>query len=117
METGMAEVAPAPRPAKRKKSLEIGGASQWHLIWSRFRRHRLAMVGSVVLLILYLLASFHAFVSPSVPNARNESYIYAPPQRVYFAGLRPYVYDIKQTLDMQTFRRTYTEDRSERHFI
>ncbi|HEX9596341.1 MAG TPA: ABC transporter permease, partial [Anaerolineales bacterium] len=121
METGMAAPKglplPAPPSVPRKKAAEIAGASQWRLIWARFRKHRLAMFGSVVLSILYLLALLHPFISPSVPNARNEAYVYAPPQRLHFDGLRPYVYDIRQTLDMTTFRRTYTEDTGARHYV
>lgn len=117
METGMAEAVPAPQTAPHKKGRELAGESQWRLIWLRFRKHRLAMVGSVVLIVLYLLAIFHPFVSPYLPNTRNEDYVYAPPQRLHFDGLRPYVYDLKQTLDMQTFRRTYTEDTSARHYV
>lgn len=113
----MAEALPSPQAPPQKKPGEIAAASQWQLIWARFRKHRLATVGSVVLIILYLLAALHPFVSPYVPNARNEAYVYAPPQRVRFDGLRPYVYDIKQTLDMQTFRRIYTEDTSQRHYV
>lgn len=120
IETGMGagmETAPAPQTAPRKKSAALAAESQWRLIWLRFRKHRLAMVGSVVLIVLYLLAAFHPFVSPYLPNTRNEDYVFAPPQRVHFDGLRPYVYDMQQTLDMQTFRRTYTEDTSARHYV
>jgi peptide/nickel transport system permease protein len=117
METGMAEALPGPQPAPTKKTGEIAVASQWRLIWARFRKHKLAVVGSGVLIILYLLAAFHPFGSPYLPNMRNENYVYAPPMRIHFDGLRPYVYDLKQTLDMQTFQRTYTEDTSQRHYV
>lgn len=117
MDTGMAGALPTPQRAPRKKTGEIAAASQWRLIWARFRKHRLAVVGSVVLIILYLLAAFHPFVSPYMPNTRNEDYVYAPPQRIHFDGMRPYVYGLKQTLDMQTFRRIYAEDTSQRHYV
>ncbi len=31
-------------------------ASQWQLMWQKFRRHKLAIIGGIVLLILYLMA-------------------------------------------------------------
>ena len=117
MEIGAVDMATAPGLVKPKAASAIANASQWQLIWSRYRKHRLAMIGTVVLIILYLLALFSGFVAPYGATARNADYVNAPPQRLHFAGLRPYVYDIKQTLDMKTFRRTYTEDQSKPHFI
>ena len=38
-------------------------ASQWKLIWWKFRKHKLSMASGVVLIILYLLAGFCEFVS------------------------------------------------------
>jgi peptide/nickel transport system permease protein len=92
-------------------------ASQWQLIWIRFQKHRLALVGSVVMIALYLLALFHAFISPYGPNERNAAYVYAPPQKVHFSGFRPFVYGFEQTLDPKTFRRTYTEAETEVYFL
>lgn len=117
MDIGAVDMATAPGLVKSKAASAIANASQWQLIWARYRKHRLAMLGTVVLIILYLLALLSGFVAPYAPNDRNAEYVTAPPQRLHFAGLRPYVYDIKQTLDMKTFRRTYTEDTSKRYFI
>jgi peptide/nickel transport system permease protein len=116
MEIGAVDMV-APGLIKQKAATPIANASQWQLIWARYRKHRLAMIGTVVLIVLYLLAFFSGFVSPYVANARNADYVYAPPQQIHFSGLRPYVYDIQQTLDMKTFRRSYTEDTSKRYFI
>jgi peptide/nickel transport system permease protein len=38
-------------------------ASQWQLIWWKFRKHRLAIIGSVVVIILYTLVLLCEFVS------------------------------------------------------
>lgn len=35
--------------------------SQWQLMYRRFRKHRLAVAGGIVLAIFYLVAIFRAF--------------------------------------------------------
>lgn len=98
-------------------------ASQWQLMWWRFRKHRLAILGSIVLALLYLIVIFAPFLSPYATNTRFAAYQYAPPQRVRFYdpndgfSLRPFVYGLKGTRDMETFRQTFEEDPSEKHYI
>ncbi len=47
-----------------KEEERVYVASQWRLMWLHFRRHRLAMVGLAVLLMLYGIALVHPFVAP-----------------------------------------------------
>ena len=47
--------------------LDIAFASQWQLMWMRFRRHKLALVGGVLLLFLYTLAGFVILFPPISP--------------------------------------------------
>jgi len=89
-------------------------ASQWQLIWWRFRRHKLAIVSSIILMIIYLLAIFCEFFAPYDPNKYDIRYTYAPPQRVHIFRdgklVRPFVYGYKIELDPQTLRRIYDPD-------
>ena len=39
-------------------------ASQWTLMWRKFRKHRLAMVGGTVTLLVYLVVVFAEFLAP-----------------------------------------------------
>ena len=39
-------------------------ASQWRMMWWKFRRHRLAVVAGPALALIYLLALFADFVAP-----------------------------------------------------
>ena len=93
-------------------------ASQWRLMWWRFRRHKLAIGGSVVLAMLYFLALFSGFVATYDPFDRDADYVMAPPQRVHFVDaegdfhLRPFVYKTKQILDPETWERKPVEDTS-----
>ena len=53
-------------------------ASQWRIIWWRFRRHRIAMVSLVVLALFYLCVPFAEPIAPYDPNKRNPQHLYAP---------------------------------------
>jgi peptide/nickel transport system permease protein len=86
-------------------------ASQWRLVWWRFRKHRLAMASAAVLALIYLVAIFAEFVAPTSRDAHNAKYTYAPPQMLRFSG-GPYVYGYKMTRDPDTYRQTFTVDRS-----
>ena len=57
-------------------------ASQWKLMWWKFRRHKLAMTGLVIAIILYLIAIFAEFLTTTNPTQVNAAYTYAPPQRL-----------------------------------
>ena len=49
---------------------ELVFASQWKLMWLRFRRHRLALIGGSVLFVFYGVAALCEFVAPYDPNQR-----------------------------------------------
>lgn len=58
-------------------------ASQWQLIWWRFRKHKLAMYAGVVLFGLYLLAIFCEFLSPYNPSEIHSKYTNVPPMGMH----------------------------------
>ena len=92
-------------------------ASQWRLMWWKFRKHRLAVVCSIILGVFYLVAIFCEFFSPSDPRQRSSDRLYAPPQRIHFFGedgfhLRPFVYGIKGGELDENWMRQYEVDRS-----
>jgi peptide/nickel transport system permease protein len=76
-------------------------ASQWKMMWRRFRKNKAAMISVVILIAFYLLAIYCEFISPYDPNKVDSLYKYAPPQGVHFFDesgtfhLRPFVYGIK----------------------
>jgi peptide/nickel transport system permease protein len=80
------------------------------LIWRRFLRSRLAVGGSIVLIVLYLTVVVATeFVAPYDFSAKDEDYIFRPPQVPRFVDqqgrfhLRPFVYGMETTLDTETF--------------
>jgi len=93
-------------------------ASQWRLMWLKFKDHRLAHFSLYVVAFLYFVAAFCEFLAPNDPGRRNVSRKYAPPQRirVFHEGRFhwPFVYAIVQHKDPETLRVTYSLDRSRR---
>ncbi len=89
-------------------------ASQWKLMWWRFRRHRIAVVSGAFLLLIYLSIAISEFIAPYELHHRHTDFLYAPPQRVHLfhdgALVGPFVHPYEKSLDMARMRWTYTVD-------
>jgi len=59
-------------------------ASQWQLIWRKFKKHKLAILGGTILGIFYISGIFCEFFSTQDIYNQYLKYIYAPPQRIHF---------------------------------
>jgi peptide/nickel transport system permease protein len=86
-------------------------ASQWTIIWRRFRRNKAAIVGAVIVILYYLVALFGDFIAPYPLTARFIQQIYLPPQPIHlFDGgqLHPFVYKVTTEFD-ENLRRVYVK--------
>jgi len=97
-------------------------ASQWQLMWRKFKKHKLAIFGGVILAIFYIVAIFCEFFSTYDIYERHRKYVYCPPQRIHFFDekkfhLRPFVYGVKRSLDPVTWERIYVVDRTKKYPI
>lgn len=95
----------------------VAVASQWKLTWWSFKRHKLAMVGAVVTLLLYLMVLFAGFLAPYPQNFYSPDHTYAPPQQLHFFddgefGL--YVHPQTAEQDPDSLQLTWTTDESAR---
>ena len=94
-------------------------ATQWQLMWYRFRRHKLAVIGTLVAMALYLMALFADFLAPYGKLDRFSQHIYAPPQSIrFFAEGRlraPFTYALIPKPDPITFRRIFEVDKTTRY--
>jgi peptide/nickel transport system permease protein len=111
--------APArePGPAAGGREQRIFVASQWQLMWWRFRRHRVAVASAIVVAGFYLVVLGADFLAYADPNASEAQRSLMPPQRVYwFDGWRfsPHVHGVKGARDPQTFKRVYVADPSQK---
>ena len=91
-------------------------ASQWRMMWWKFRRHRLAVISGAILAVLYASILISEFLAPYNLHSRHADFIFAPPQRVHlfdqgrFVG--PFLYGYRYNLNMQTLKREYEPDTS-----
>ena len=63
-------------------------ASQWELVRRKFRRHKLARVGIIVLAIFYTVAIFAGFLSLHDYQARDVDHVTMPPQKLHFSTIK-----------------------------
>jgi peptide/nickel transport system permease protein len=89
-------------------------ATQLQLTWWRFKRHRLAMISLVVVVLFYLVALGADFLATTDPHATDARTSYIAPQPIHLfeddGSLRPYVNGIKGVRDPKTFKLVYTVD-------
>lgn len=106
-----------PQSIERAASSAMAEASQLRLMWLRFKRHRLAFYSGIFLILVYASTLVSEFLAPYNLHTRNVDAIYAPPQtvRIFRDGdlVAPYVYGRIMTLDMDTLRRVYTDNKAD----
>lgn len=121
-ETTAAAATTTPPPAGAKplaaeKQAVAFSASQWVLIWWKFRRHKVAMACGAITIGLYLIALFAEFLAPFPSEKSWQNYTYAPPQRLHIfdrsatgtkLGLFVDGYTVK--IEQQALRRVFTID-------
>ncbi len=107
----------AVAPALHLQQDTVFVATQWQLMWWRFRKHRLAMTSGVVVVLIYLIALFAGFLAPTTPDHFRGDFTYAPPQRVHLwdhtptgRQLRPFVYAYKVEIEPEALRRVFVPD-------
>ena len=85
-------------------------ASQWTMIWRRFRRNRAAIAGGAIVLLYYLGAILAAFIAPYSLDTRYVEQAYLPPQRLHLiddGAIRPYVYNVELGRDPVTLKKIH----------
>ncbi len=75
------------------------------LVWRRFRKSKIAIVGGLIVIGLFVMAIFSDFFAPYNPVTLNMQDSYMPPTRIRFIDadgkvhLRPFVYGQRQVLN------------------
>jgi peptide/nickel transport system permease protein len=110
---GPGDVSTSARSVQREGTVDV--APQWKLVWWRFRKSKLAIVGLALTIFLYLVVVFADFIAPFDVSDLNAQYTYAPPQRLHFfqdGGWDPFVTGYAVEIDQQSLRRTFEPDDS-----
>jgi peptide/nickel transport system permease protein len=107
------------RPKSVETSLEeerIAVATQWQLMWWRFRKHKLALISAFLLVFLYIVVlggEFFAYADPTATEAYNA---FIPPWPVHFfdeGRFNPHVCAAEGYRD-EMFNKRYREDCSKK---
>lgn len=93
-------------------------ASQWRLMWWAFRRHRLAVLGLIIVLLLYFIAAFAEILAPYDPDSSNSRAVNHPPQMLHLFKttpdggwtFQPHVMGMSQKRDPMTLATTFAPD-------
>ena len=111
------EAVPTPTLTEEER---IYIASQWKLVWLRFRRHRLALISVGVIALFYFVVLFPEFLAIHDPHTTQSRRVFVPPQRVHlFDGWRPspFVYGLNVSRDPETFAQVFDTDTTQKHRI
>mgnify|MGYP002586781290 CR=1 FL=1 len=98
------------------KEEEIYMETQWQLMWRKFRKHKLAMLGGIILILLYTVGIFSEFFATQDIAKRSTLAISMAPTQIHFVdaegnfSIQPFVYGLKQEEDPVTWKKYYVED-------
>ena len=95
----------------------IGGKTQARIVWEQFRKHHIALVGLVLLTLMYVAAAFAGFLAPYGMNEYRRTPVSAfmPPTTIHWTDpetgrlTRPFVYEYVSDRDPVTRQRVYVE--------
>jgi peptide/nickel transport system permease protein len=113
IDTSLTPTAPAPIEDLSEASRSVEAASQWRLMWWKFRKDKLAIVGAVIVIIYYIVAVLPEFFAPKDPFVFDAQYTYAPPQPLFFfldGRWNPFVYGLKFERDPVSLKKTWSVD-------
>lgn len=98
---------------------DIGQLSVGRLMWRRFLRNRLAVVGGMLLVLMYVIVLFAEFFAPYDHLTSNQDFVLRGPQRPRFVDaegnwhLRPFVYGTSTSLDTVNLDWVHEDDTSQ----
>jgi peptide/nickel transport system permease protein len=91
----------------------IAVASNWTLVWWRFRKHRLAVFSAFLLVCFYMVVICPDFFSTQNPEQTDARQAFVPVQRLHFFGSKnfsPWVPQITGKRNPVTLRMEWTAD-------
>jgi len=102
----------AKKSESTNKQLQVSQA-YWSLVWWKFKKNKLAIVGGVIVALFYLICvGFAEFFAP-YPLEYKSDYLEARPQKIVFKNeegkfsLFPAVYGLEEKINLATRKRTY----------
>ena len=113
--TGRSTPAPGGAPKADEESVanRIMVATQWQLMWWRFRKHKMAVFSALVLIFFYTVVIFADFFAYVDPLKDNTELLLLEPQPIHWfddGQFAPYVHPVVGERDMKTFKKVYKPD-------
>ena len=111
--------ATAAKGKSRARNYDI--ATHWQLMWWKFKRHHMAILGLSLLSVFLVISLVPEFLSPYGPHSRDLRYAQGPPMGIHFFDsdgefhARPFVYGWESKRDPVTLRKITTVDESKRY--
>jgi peptide/nickel transport system permease protein len=102
-------------PVSKKKDNEerVSVASNWTLIWWRFKKHRLAVICTGVLIVLYMVVLVPEFFSTELPENSDAKQAFIPPRPLHLfdeGQLSPWVPGVVGKRNPTTLRMEWQVD-------
>lgn len=96
-----------PPPAYEEEVDSIYVAPNWKLVWWRFKKHKLAVLSTLVVILIAVVASIPGFFSTQDPQESVSTELFVPPQRLHFfdeGRLQLYVFAVEGVRNPETLR-------------
>lgn len=113
----MTQAAPAlqnmPQAKQEDAADRISVATQWQLMWWRFRKHRLAMISAIIILLFYVVVIFADFFAYTDPTKDNANLLLLTPQPIHWYDgdtFSPHTFAVTGKRDPKTFKKVYQPD-------
>ncbi len=100
-------------PVTTEEEERVSVATQWQLVWWRFRKHKIAVFSAGVLILFYAVVAFADVLAYADPLASEAQRGLIAPQPIHLDGSGLWVESLVGTRDPQTFKRVYVADPSQ----
>ncbi len=98
----------------------ISIASNWTLVWWRFRKNKLAVISTAILLFFVVVVLFPDFFATIDPEQTDARLAFIPVQRIHWLDegkLKPWVPGVAGKRDPVTLRMVWATDESQKIYI
>ena len=117
MADNLLDATAPPSEVSSKDEDRISVASNWKLVWWRFRKNRLAVASAIVLLMFYAVVLVPDFFSNQDPEATEAFLAFIPMQWISLfdrTGFNPSVPDVVGKRNPVTLKMVWVPDESVR---
>jgi peptide/nickel transport system permease protein len=98
---------PQDLPLLEEEVDSIYVAPNWKLVWWRFRKHKLAVVSTLIVILIAVVALVPGFFSTQDPQQSEATELFIPPQRLHFideGSLQLFVFAVEGVRNPVTLR-------------